>query len=374
MFFGSKLNRQETGCYALNGVKMKNRALLTSCAVLVLTTNAVQASDSVIAPEPENVEYVRVCDAYGAGYFYLPGTETCLRIHGYLRHDVKAGDDAYNGRERSGWGYSYRIAFQTSTATETDLGTLKTFSEVRFNYAANNFRGQSSVTSSATDLHFAYIQLGGFRVGLDDTEFKTFTGYLGSVASDTVVRHGTETTGKISYTYKKDGFSAVLALEQGGDGYAIDGYVPHVLAGLKYQGDWGSIIGITAYDSVIEDWSTKIRGNLNVSDRLSVWAQGGYTSNETDDQNYGQWGGDWAVWGGFKYKATKQTTANFQAAYEDWGKTAVTANLAYELVPGFTITPEISYTRWDRDHPHRVDATVGAADALQGLVRFQRTF
>ena len=98
--------------------------------------------------------------------------------------------------------------------------------------------------------------------------------------------------GKISYTYKKDGFSAVLALEQGGDGYAIHGYIPHVLAGLKYQGDWGSIIGITAYDSVIEDLSTKIRGNLNVSDRLSVWAQGGYTSNETDDQNYGQWGGD----------------------------------------------------------------------------------
>jgi len=337
--------------------------------------SVAQASDTVIASEPENVEYVRVCDAYGAGYFYLPGTETCLRIHGYYRYDVKGGDDPYTGRDRKGWDKAYRLALQTSTASETELGTLKTFSEIRINYASNNSRidGEYGKTSQVVDLHFAYIQLGGFRVGLDDTEFKTFTGYLGSVASDTVVRHGTETTGKISYTYTNNGFSAVLALEQGGNGYAIDGYVPHVLGGLKYQGSWGSIIGITAYDSVIEDWSTKIRGNLNVTDQLSVWAQGGYASNETDDQNYGQWGGDWAVWGGFKYKATKQATANFQAAYEDWGKTAVTANLAYELVPGFTITPEVSYTRWDSDHPHRMDATVGG-DALQGLIRFQRTF
>ncbi|PZR88834.1 MAG: porin, partial [Stutzerimonas stutzeri] len=28
------------------------------------------------------VEYVRVCSAYGAGFFYIPGTETCLRVGG----------------------------------------------------------------------------------------------------------------------------------------------------------------------------------------------------------------------------------------------------------------------------------------------------
>lgn len=26
----------------------------------------------------EPVEYVRICDAYGAGFYYIPGTETCV--------------------------------------------------------------------------------------------------------------------------------------------------------------------------------------------------------------------------------------------------------------------------------------------------------
>ncbi len=45
--------------------------------------------------EPEPVEYVRVCDAYGTGYFYIPGTETCLQIGGYVRFQTlasRAGD------------------------------------------------------------------------------------------------------------------------------------------------------------------------------------------------------------------------------------------------------------------------------------------
>ena len=25
------------------------------------------------------MEYVRVCDTYGTGFYYIPGTETCLR-------------------------------------------------------------------------------------------------------------------------------------------------------------------------------------------------------------------------------------------------------------------------------------------------------
>ena len=31
------------------------------------------------------IEYVRVCTAYGAGFFYIPGTDTCLRVSGRAR-------------------------------------------------------------------------------------------------------------------------------------------------------------------------------------------------------------------------------------------------------------------------------------------------
>jgi hypothetical protein len=49
-----------------------------------------RAADAVMAPEPEPVEYVRVCDAYGAGFFYIPGTETCLQISGYVWYQIGA--------------------------------------------------------------------------------------------------------------------------------------------------------------------------------------------------------------------------------------------------------------------------------------------
>jgi hypothetical protein len=58
--------------------------LLGSCAVIV-SAGAALAADVTVIAEPEPVEYVRVCDAYGAGFFYIPGTETCLKISGYVR-------------------------------------------------------------------------------------------------------------------------------------------------------------------------------------------------------------------------------------------------------------------------------------------------
>ncbi|MDP3899349.1 MAG: porin, partial [Mesorhizobium sp.] len=63
--------------------------LIGSAAALVAVTGA-RAADAVMAPEPEPVEYVRICDAYGAGFFYIPGTETCLKISGYVWYQIAA--------------------------------------------------------------------------------------------------------------------------------------------------------------------------------------------------------------------------------------------------------------------------------------------
>ncbi|HSO47440.1 MAG TPA: porin, partial [Rhizobiaceae bacterium] len=66
--------------------------LLGSAAVLVAATGA-RAADAIVA-EPEPVEYVRVCDAYGSGWFYIPGTETCLKFDGDVR--VQYGNTHYH--------------------------------------------------------------------------------------------------------------------------------------------------------------------------------------------------------------------------------------------------------------------------------------
>lgn len=353
------------------------KSLFMGSAAFLAAASGAQAADEIVAPEPESVEYVRVCDAYGAGYFYIPGTETCLRVGGYIRYDVFSGGEAYTGFDRKGWDKFGRFALQTSALSETDLGTLQAYAEIRFNYASNNSGedGENGSTSSYVDFENVYIQLGGFEVGIDDTMFKALTGGIGDVINDTVINPGHGPTGRISYTYKAaNGFSAGVSLEQGSDGeYIIDGYVPHVVGGLKYKGDSGSIAGVVGYDSVIEGWAAKVRGDVIINDRLSAWVQGAYSSDETNEQNFGRWGGDWAAWGGFKLHVTKQATLNLQAAYEDWGKTAITTNVAYEIVPGFAITPEISYTQWEKDHADRVAGDVGA-DALQGTLRFQRSF
>uniref|UniRef100_UPI00056B6291 porin n=1 Tax=Brucella rhizosphaerae TaxID=571254 RepID=UPI00056B6291 len=120
--------------------------LLGSAAALVAATGA-QAADAIVAPEPEAVEYVRVCDAYGAGYFYIPGTETCLRVSGYVRYDVAGGDDVYarggiggnatdgffgiRNLNRDTYAQKARFTLRFSTASETELGTLKTYAETR---------------------------------------------------------------------------------------------------------------------------------------------------------------------------------------------------------------------------------------------------
>ena len=360
---------------------MNLKSLLIGSAAVVVAASGANAADAVVAPEPESVEYVRVCDAYGTGYFYIPGTETCLRISGYVRYDIKGGDDASSGKEIGGFNKHGRFTLRTHTASETELGALKTYTETRFRW--NSYNGNEDAKydflrygdqKENTELQFAYITLGGFKVGIDESEFQTFTGYLGDVLNDDVVEAGSYRTGKISYTFKSDnGFSAVLALEEGGKGYVIDEYVPHVVGGLKFEQGWGKIAAVVAYDSVIEDWAAKLRLDVNVTDKFSVWVQGGYSGEELPFQNYGSWGGDWAVWGGAKFKATDKATFNIQAAYEDWGKTAVTANVAYQLVPGFTITPEVSYTKWDNDHPYRQLGLV-EKDAVQGMLRFQRSF
>ena len=67
---------------------MKIKSLILGSAVALLAVSGARAADAVMAPEPEPVDYVKVCDAYGAGFFYIPGTQTCLSINGYVWFQV----------------------------------------------------------------------------------------------------------------------------------------------------------------------------------------------------------------------------------------------------------------------------------------------
>ena len=68
-------------------MKLVKSLLLGSAAGLAAVAGA-QAADLPAKGKVAAVEYVRVCSAYGAGFFFIPGTETCLRVGGRVRADA----------------------------------------------------------------------------------------------------------------------------------------------------------------------------------------------------------------------------------------------------------------------------------------------
>ena len=63
-------------------MKMVKSLLLASAAGLVATAGA-QAADLPV--KAKAVEYVKICSLYGIGFYYIPGTDTCIRIGGHLQ-------------------------------------------------------------------------------------------------------------------------------------------------------------------------------------------------------------------------------------------------------------------------------------------------
>ena len=100
---------------------LKN-VLLGAAAMLAFST-AANAADAIVAADAEPQNYVRVCDAFGTGYFYIPGTETCLQVGGYVRFDLRGGELLGRDTDADGagdaWGTRTRFALRVSTAADT---------------------------------------------------------------------------------------------------------------------------------------------------------------------------------------------------------------------------------------------------------------
>ncbi|PWV98807.1 porin-like protein [Hoeflea marina] len=385
---------------------MNIKAILLGSAAALVAFSGARAADAIVAAEPEAVEYVRVCDAFGTGYFYIPGTETCLRIHGYTRVDIGGGDlfaaTAADGDQT--YNIRSRFSFRVSTASETELGTLRTYMETRWQYDTNDhFTGLGNANvdgytnASEFSLNFAWIQLGGLRIGKDESLFSTFTGYGGSVIQDTLSGgYGPFDTNLISYTYTGGAFTAAIALEQGvgsGDGYfvsgsasryygwGIDDYMPHVVVGLGYNAGMFNVTAVGAYDTRDDiiglggfhaqgGWAGKIRADVTLSDAASVFAMLMYGENES---GYTTWSNGVAgdetlsVIAGGSVKFSEKATFNVQGQWVDGGAGnddawSLVGNVAYNLVPGLTITPEVAYA------DDGVDGNFGA------MLRVQRSF
>jgi hypothetical protein len=69
-------------------MKMVKSLLLGSAAGLAAVT-AGQAADLPVKAKP--VEYVKICSLYGAGFYYMPGTDLCIKVGGWVRAEATEG-------------------------------------------------------------------------------------------------------------------------------------------------------------------------------------------------------------------------------------------------------------------------------------------
>lgn len=59
------------------------KSLLLGTAAGLVALAGAQAADLPVKAKP--VQYVKICSAYGDGFYYIPGTDTCLKLGGYVR-------------------------------------------------------------------------------------------------------------------------------------------------------------------------------------------------------------------------------------------------------------------------------------------------
>jgi hypothetical protein len=163
------------------------RGLLLASAAGLVAIGGAQAADLPVKAKP--VEYVKVCSLYGAGFFYIPGTDTCIKIGGAIR--VQAEFNTGAGGTPVGLGSSTeapqgvftrsgtddvnfrnRIYFSVDTRQQTDYGTLRSF----FRFGASQTTPADPVTG-AIFWDRAFIQFAGFTIGKTVSFFDGITFY-----------------------------------------------------------------------------------------------------------------------------------------------------------------------------------------------------
>jgi hypothetical protein len=354
---------------------MNIKSLLLGSAAALAAVSGAHAADAIVAAEPEPLEYVRICDAYGAGYFFIPGTETCLKIGGRVRTEggwynaYKAGQDA--GARGTYW--HTRAELSIDTATDTEYGPLKTNTVYRWDWNDGN--------STTNKLLWANISLGGFLVGKADSQFAVFTGGAGDVINDDVIDFGLATTelNQITYNYNAgNGFTAVISLEDSNSGAGATGangedssdhYAPDVVAGLGYKTDTFGFRVVGGYDSIVEEGAIKARVDAKFSG-VEAFLMGGWNTDGDKLNKYapasggGLGWGDWAVWGGVGVPVNEKLKWNVQLAYDDLKTFEVTTNVKWNPVKNLLIQPEVTYVNYDAVNK----------DTWAGILRFQRNF
>jgi hypothetical protein len=219
-------------------MKMVKSLILGSAAGLIAMSGA-QAADLPV--KAKAVEYVRICSLYGAGFFYIPGTDTCIKLGGYLRVDTTLGGGnmygqaAYNADPGQGNRYRdyidsrSRMALTVDTRTATEYGVVRTFGQGDFQFQNFTTSNPSVLTAAGVNsallssagggyvaVEMVFIQFAGFTFGKSASAYATpWHGYPGNNQSFLMGGHDTVTgVNNIQYTAQfGNGVSGTIGLD-----------------------------------------------------------------------------------------------------------------------------------------------------------------
>ena len=287
-----------------------NFKLALAAAAVVGFAGSAQAAD-LAKKAPAAANYVKVCDAYGAGFFYIPGSDTCLKIGGFVRAEYRIMDrtsanspalgaafgwGGANSRGMTGIFTRSRVGLNFDARTNTEMGLLRSYidfwltADSAGNGNANtNLTGVGLATTQPLWLRKAFVQFAGVTAGRATSFFDFYTGsntnsVFHVAASDADVN-------LLAYTFAfGNGITASLSLEDSSSSdeanTASVGFGGRRLNGL-YAGVKST--DIVANVNVAQSWgSAQVMAALH--DNYSSFIAGGVDDN--------RWG--YAIGGGVK--------------------------------------------------------------------------
>ncbi|MBB1092031.1 porin [Rhodopseudomonas palustris] len=196
--------------------------LLGSAAALMATT--AQAADLPL--KAKAVEYVKICSLYGAGFYYVPGTDTCIKLGGYTRAEVAFNASgmtetpAWNGNAGQGNRLSNNTIFRSrqdiniDTRTATEYGVVRTYFDSVFTWTSGG--SASTVAGGELGVYFAFVQFAGFTFGKAVSQFSTpWNGTPGNITSNLLGGDDNSTgINQVAYTAEfGNGVSGSVSLE-----------------------------------------------------------------------------------------------------------------------------------------------------------------
>jgi hypothetical protein len=265
------------------------RTFIVGSAATLIAICGAQAAD--LPAKAKAIEYVQICSAYGAGFWFIPGTDTCIKLGGYLRVDTTfnggaQGQPAWNGdtgqqnRYRDYYSSRSRMAFTVDTRTATEYGAVRTFVQANFQFTTlgnNTFNPNNMNTTLGNNAQLLespgggyvavesiFVQFAGFTFGKSASAYASpWQAFPGNISSFLIGGHDTQTgVNNIQYTKQFDnGVSATIGLDDpvvwertavynlayglnaagtGGNAYA-GVHAPDIVGNVRIDQAWGLV-------------------------------------------------------------------------------------------------------------------------------------